>query len=85
MTVRDEVSEQARECKWSCRREGDESGEAEYQMASSNVGTPSRIQSSSLRADLIMDGPSFVYNTLCLSLNRWGGGGAYIFYDYADT
>lgn len=57
VTVMDDVSEQARECKWSCQRVRDKSGEAEYQMATFNVATSSRNQSSTFREALIMDGP----------------------------
>lgn len=57
VTVMDDVSEQARECKWSCQRVRDKSGEAEYQMATFNVAASSRNQSSTFREALIMDGP----------------------------
>lgn len=61
-------------------REKDKSDEGEYQLASSILGTPSWIQSSSLRAASIMDGPSSVSNPFCLLK-----GGGYNFHDYAYT
>lgn len=51
-----------------------------YQPASSILGTPFWIQSSSLRAASIMDGPSSVCNPF--RLLKVGG---YNFHDYAYT